>query len=748
MKMQGPDSRPIRRWILSLSALLPLVSASAARAQAIPYPATRRSAVVDTLHGVSVSDPYRWLEALASEETRDWIAGQNAFSDRVLSALPDRERIRRRLTELWNYPRVTPPRRLANGVLFYQKNSGLQKQFVVYARSSPSTPAKVILDPNALSPDGSTALAQFEPSPSGRHLAYALSEGGADWQDVRIRSVRTGKDLSETLHWVRFSGLSWTKDGKGFFYSRYPGRDDGDKLSAALSHQKVYYHRLETPQESDLLVFERPDLPNWFVQGVVTDDGRYLLLYMSEGADSRNRLYLADLGDPMAPAVRAGVVPVVTPVVERDDGEYSVIGNTASTLYVRTDFQAPRRKIVAIDLAHVARERWRTIIPEGAHAIDDVRMTKSHLVVTRLVDVKSELSLHTLDGKPSGKVLLPGIGTVAGVSASPDFSGFYYAFTSPLYPTTVFRYDVATRTSAPFEAPQLNFDLSAYQTSHIFAQSKDGTRIPMFVTHRKGLALDGNNPTLLYSYGGFAVNQLPYFSPAVVAWMEAGGVYASASLRGGGEYGEAWHQAGMKAKKQNVFDDFIAAAEHLIALKYTSPRRLTIQGGSNGGLLVGAVMTQRPELFAVALPAVGVLDMLRYHKFTGGAAWATEYGSADDAAAVPYLLAYSPLHNVKAGTCYPATLITTADHDDRVVPSHSFKFAAALQAAQGCDNPVLIRVERLGSHGYRPTDRLIAETADLWAFALARTKLPSAGSRDEKRDEKLDENGKENRNGH
>ena len=738
MKVPGPGSRPTRRWMLTLSAVLPLVSSSATSAQATTYPATRRSPVVDTLHGVSVADPYRWLEDLAAEETRSWIARQNAFSDSVLHALPDRDRIRRRLTELWNYPRVTPPARLANGVLFYQKNSGLQKQFVVYARSSPSTPAKVILDPNALSPDGSTALAQFEPSPSGRHLAYALSEGGADWQDVRIRTVRTGKDLPETLHWVRFSGLSWTKDGNGFFYSRYPGSDDGNKLSAALSNQKVYYHRLDTPQESDVLVFERPDLPNWFVQGIVTADGKYLLLYMSEGADARNRLYVADLGDPMAPDVRGGAVPVVRPVVESDDGEYSVIGNAGSTMYVRTDFQAPRRKIVAIDLAHVARDRWRTIVPEGPHAIDDVRMTKSHLVVTRLVDVTSEVSLHSFDGKSSGKVSLPGIGTVVGVSASRDFSGFYYAFTSPLYPTTVFRYDVASRTSVPFEAPHLNVDLSAFQTSRIFALSKDGTRVPIFVSHRKGLALDGNNPTLLYSYGGFAVNQQPYFSPAVVAWMEAGGVYASASLRGGGEYGEAWHQAGMKAKKQNVFDDFISAAQHLIALKYTSSRHLTMQGGSNGGLLVGAVMTQRPELFAVALPAVGVMDMLRYHKFTGGAAWATEYGSADDAAALPYLLAYSPLHNVKAGTCYPATLITTADHDDRVVPSHSFKFAAALQAAQGCANPILIRVERQGSHGYRPTDRLIAETADLWAFALARTKLPSV--------ERMKENGEAHRN--
>ncbi len=686
-------------------------------AQSLTYPHARQATTTDTLHGVQVADPYRWLEGLNSAETGEWIASQNRVTGRYLAGLPQRDAFKNRLTALWNYPRVTLPTRLSNGVLFYRRNSGLQKQFVVVARSSPGTPAKLILDPNVRSPDGSTALSAFEPSPDGRHVAYALSEGGADWQDVKIRRVRGGEDLEETLRWVRFSGLSWTRDGRGFFYSRFPAVTGDDKLSAALVHQTLYYHRLGTPQEQDVLVYARPDLPSWFISGAVSEDGRYLFVYMSRGADARNRLYVADLGNPKAPDVSAKP----RPLVEEDDGEFSVIGNQGSTIYLRTDLDAPRRRVVAVSLEHPERARWRTVIPQGPHTIDGVQLTKSHFVVSRLVDVRGELSLYTIEGKAAGTVSLPGIGSVAGVSASQDFSGFYYAFTSPLYPATVFRYDVATRRSTPFDPPALQFDPSLYETRQLFATSKDGTRVPFFVTHRKGLALDGANPTILYAYGGFAVTLVPTFSTAAVAWMEQGGVWVTASLRGGGEYGEAWHQAGMREHKQNVFDDYIAVAKHLVTDRYTSAAHLAIQGGSNGGLLVGAAMTQHPDLFAVALPAVGVLDMLRYHKFTGGAAWATEYGSADDAAALPWLLAYSPLHNVKSGTCYPATLITTADHDDRVVPSHSFKFAATLQAAQRCERPVLIRVETQGSHGYRPTDKLIEETADVLAFTLANT---------------------------
>ena len=605
------------------------------------------------------------------------------------------------------------PRRLPNGVLFYQRNSGLQRQDEIVARSSPQTPARLVLDPNALSPDGTSALAQYAPAPDGRHLAYGLAEGGADWEDIHVRDVKSGVDLPEVLQWVRFSALSWTRDGRGFFYSRYPARDAAHRLTAPLEHHKLYYHRLRTPQSQDVLVFERPDLPAWFVFGSTSVDGRYLFVYLSQGADARNRLYVASLGDPRAPNV--GATP--QPVVDTDDGEFTVIGNVGTRLFVRTDLGAPRRRVVAFDAARPARDAWRTVIPEGPAAIADVALTQTTLVVHRLIDVTSELSLHGLDGKRVGTVALPGPGTIAAISTTASASSFYYAFTSHLVPTTVFRYDARARASVPFEASPLAFDPSRFDTRRVFATSKDGTRVPLFVSARRGLPLDGNNPTLLYGYGGFAVNIPPTFSPASLGWMDMGGVYVTAALRGGNEYGDAWHRAGMLDRKQNVFDDFIAAAEYLISERWTSPARLVINGGSNGGLLVGAAMTQRPDLFAVAIPQVGVLDMLRYHKFTGGAAWATEYGSADDPAAFAWLYRYSPLQKIVPGTCYPATIITTADHDDRVVPSHSYKFAAALQQAQGCDRPVLLRVEARGSHGYRPTDKLIAEYADLWAFA-------------------------------
>ncbi|MCC6319660.1 MAG: S9 family peptidase [Gemmatimonadaceae bacterium] len=689
--------------------LVPLMS----HAQRVAYPPTRTVDVSDDFHGTRVADPYRWLEDLGSDSTRAWVAAQNAVTMRWLAAAPDRERIRARLTTLWNYPRVGVPVRLPNGVLFHQRNSGLQKQAEIVARSAPGTAARLVLDPNALSPDGTVAVSQYSPSPDGRHLAYALSEGGADWQDVKVRQVRTGTDLPDVLRWVRFSGLSWTRDGKGFFYSRYPARNEADKLSASLEHHALYYHRIGTPQAEDVLVFERRDLPTWFVVGATSDDGRYAFVYLSKGADARNRLYVIPLGNPMAPTI--GATPI--PLVDTDDGEFTVVGSLGSRLFLRTDLDAPRRRVVAVDLTAPARTSWRTVVPEGPAAIADVALTSSALVVHRLVDVTSELTLYTPAGKRLGEVTLPSAGTVAAVSASTEVSTFYYAFTSHLAPTTVFRYDARAKMSIAFDPPTLAFDPAAYETRRVFATSKDGTRVPLFVSSRRGLALDGANPTLLYAYGGFGVNLQPTFSPATLGWMDMGGVYVTAALRGGSEYGEAWHHAGMLDHKQNVFDDFIAAAEYLIAERITSPAKLVINGGSNGGLLVGAVMTQRPDLFAVAIPQVGVLDMLRYHRFTGGAAWATEYGSADDAEAFAWLYRYSPLHRVVPGTCYPATLITTADHDDRVVPSHSYKFAAALQAAQGCDRPVLIRVETQGSHGYRPTDRMIEEYADLWAFA-------------------------------
>jgi prolyl oligopeptidase len=468
-----------------------------------------------------------------------------------------------------------------------------------------------------------------------------------------------------------------------------------------------------TPQSQDRLIYERPDHPDWFVGGGVSEDGRYLFVFVNRGTENQNRVYVADLGDPKQPKVDAPI----RPLFDKGDASYSPIGNVGSTVYMLTDRDAPRSKVVAFDIA--APEQWRTVVPEQMSAIDQIAMYKGGIAVNYLEDVKAQVQLYGLDGKPLGELPLPGVGSLQGFSARADTPEIFYAFTSPLYPTTAFRYDPATKKSAPFEAPKLSFDASQYETRAVFATSKDGTRVPVFVTMKKGLALDGNNPAMLYGYGGFNISTTPSFRPDVLAWLEQGGIWATASMRGGSEYGEAWHKAGMFERKQNVFDDFIAAAEYLVNERYTSPSKLGIMGGSNGGLLVGAVEEQRPDLFAVALPAVGVMDMLRYHKFTGGGAWATEYGSADDSTAFQYLVKYSPVHNVKPGTCYPATLITTADHDDRVVPSHSFKFAAAMQAAQGCAKPVLIRVETQGSHGYRPTDKRIAELADEWAFTAA-----------------------------
>jgi prolyl oligopeptidase len=494
-----------------------------------------------------------------------------------------------------------------------------------------------------------------------------------------------------------------------------PEPPKGQVLEAALRGHAVYYHRVGAPQSADRLIYERKDLPAWVVGGSMTEDKRYLLVFISKGSDRNNRLYYADLGEPNQPNLTAAIKPVV----ETDDAEYSPIGNRGSVIYVRTDRGAPNRKVVAIDLQKPAPSAWKTVVPEGKEAIEDVALIGGRIVVHYLVDVQSRLALFGLDGRAKGEIALPAAGTVAGFSGREDMPEIFYSFSSPIYPTTVFRYDLETKQSAAFEAAKPPVDVSRYETQALFARSKSGTRVPFFLTARKGLPRNGANPTMIYGYGGFSVSTLPAYRPEIPAWLEMGGIWVTANMRGGAEYGEAWHKAGMLEKKQNVFDDFIAVAEHLVKEKYTSPARLGMMGGSNGGLLVGAVMEQRPDLFAVALPAVGVMDMLRYDKFTGGHFWATEYGSSGNAEQFKYLIKYSPLHNIKPGACYPAALVTTADHDDRVVPSHSYKFTAALQVAQGCDKPVLIRVETQGSHGYRPTDKRIAELADQWAFTAA-----------------------------
>jgi prolyl oligopeptidase len=705
-------ARALRTIAALLIAALPV--AVSVQSPKIQYPESRKGDVVEDYHGTKVADPYRWMEDLDSPDVAAWIAAQNKITNAYLQQIALRDRLKTRITQLWNYPKTSIPAKEA-GRYFYAKNSGLQKQSVIFLRTSLSAPPQLVIDPNEMFPDGATALAQWAVSPDGMLFAYGISEGGADWQTVRVRNIASRKDLSDDVKWMRFSGLSWTKDGKGFFYSRYPEPPKGKALEAALSGHALYYHRVGTPQSQDALIFDRKDNPTWFVGGGVTEDGRYLFVTTSKGSDNNNRLYVADLGDPLKPNVSA----TVKPVVERDDAEFSPFGNLKSTVYVRSDLDAPNRKVLAIDLDNPAPSAWTTVIPESKEALESVALIGGRFVVEYLADVQSRLALFDSKGQPDGTITLPAAGTVAGINGRQDSPEIFYGFTSPIYPTTVYQYDPATKRSTAFQPAQPPVDITRFETKQMFATSKDGTRVPFFMTARKGLQKNGSNPTMLYGYGGFSITTMPTYRTDVPAWLEMGGVWVTANMRGGAEYGEAWHKAGMLDKKQNVFDDFIAVAEYLVKENYTSPAKLAIMGGSNGGLLVGAVEEQRPDLFAVALPAVGVMDMLRYDKFTGGKAWATEYGSSSDPKQFQYLVKYSPLQNVKPGTCYPATLVTTADHDDRVVPSHSFKFAAAMQAAQACDKPILIRVETLGSHGFRPTDKRIAELADLWAFTAA-----------------------------
>jgi prolyl oligopeptidase len=702
--------------VIQNAAIVAAVACFAAQAQnhKLSYPQAQKVDVIDDYHGTKIADPYRWMEDLDAKEVTEWVGSQNKLTSGYLERLPLREHFRKRITELWNYPKTSLPFR-RGGRLFYSKNSGLQRQSPVYMRENLDSEPKLVIDPNALSPDGSVSLGQYAPSPDGHLIAYTLSEGGADWRTVHVREIDSGRDLPDTVEWMRFSRLSWTKDAKGFFYARYPEPPKGQVLEAALKGHAIYYHRVSTPQSDDRLIHERKDLPDWVVGGSVTEDKRYLLVFISKGSDKNNRLYYADLGDPNRPNLEAAIKPVV----ETDDAEYSPIGNRGSVIYLRTDGGAPNRKVIAIDLQNSAPAAWKTVVPERKEAIEGAALIGGRVVVQYLVDVQSRLALFGLDGQRQGEIALPAAGTVGGFGGREDMPEIFYMFSSPIYPTTVFRYDPELKQNTAFEAAKPPVDVGRYETKALFARSKDGTRIPFFLTARKGLPRNGANPTMLYGYGGFSISMMPSYRSDIPAWLELGGIWVTANMRGGAEFGEAWHKAGMLEKKQNVFDDFIAVAEHLVKEKYTSPAKLGITGASNGGLLVGAVMEQRPDLFAVALPAVGVMDMLRYDKFTGGHFWATEYGSSSNPEQFKHLIKYSPLHNIKTGACHPATLVTTADHDDRVVPSHSYKFTAALQVAQSCDKPVLIRVETQGSHGYRPTDKRIAELADQWTFAAA-----------------------------
>ena len=693
---------------LSLATFAP----AGAQPQKLAYPPATKGDIVDDVAGHKVADPYRWMEDLDSPAVKQWVDAENKVTFGYLGQLPQREAIRKRLTELWNYPRTEVPSREA-GQIWFRANTGLQRQSVLFRQASMTGQPVEVLDPNKLSPDGSVAVAMLSVSPDGHWLAYTTAQGGSDLQDIHVRDLTTGKDLGETIPRVKFTGISWTKDSKGFLYSRFKGTEKSADLQHANQFHQAWHHVVGSGTP-DRLIFERPDQPGEGVGADVSDDGRWLFLTASSGT-SGNRLWIADLGSPKKPDLAAK--PSV--VAADQDAFYNPLGVADGRLYLYTTDRAPNGRIVAAPVGDSARAHWVDIVPEGKNPISDSKLLKGRLAVVYLVDVQSKVELFGLDGTPQGEVALPEAGSVSGLRGKNEGTEFFFQFTSYLRPRTAYRYDLEAGKIEPFHPPKSPFDASQYETRALFYTSKDGTRVPLFVTMKKGIALDGSHPTILYGYGGFDVNIVPAYSPAVAGWLDLGGIWAVANLRGGGEYGENWHHAGWHEKKQNVFDDFIAAGEYLIHEGYTTSSRLAIEGGSNGGLLVGAVADERPDLCAVALPAVGVMDMLRYQRFTGGSFWVEEYGSADNPAQFDWVYAYSPLHNIKPGTCYPATLATTADHDDRVVPSHSFKYMATLQAAQGCDRPVLIRVETAGSHGYRPTDKLIAEVADEYAFALA-----------------------------
>lgn len=679
----------------------------------VVYPESRRGSVVDDYHGTPIADPYRWLEDSNSPETRAWIERQNELTFSYLEEIPARDRVKERLTELWDYQRYSVPFE-RGGRYFYRRNDGLQDQSVLYWQPSLDAEPRLLLDPNRLSADGTVSLATVSISEDGEYLAWGTSEGGSDWREFRVREVATGRDLADHLQLIKFSGAAWTHDHAGFFYSRYP-EPVGDEMLAANRNQKLYYHRIGTPQSEDVLVYERPDHPDWGFGAGVSDDGRYLVVSVSQGTDRRNRLYYLDLEEPQNPRLDGEMVRLL----DDFDAGYSYIHNDGPLFYLRTDLDAPRGRVIAIDTRDPARSGWQTVIPESDDVLESTSVIAGRFVAEYLHDAHSRVLTFSLSGEPMGEIELPAPGSAGGFRGDPDDTETFYAFTSFLYPSTIFRHDFQSGAATVFRAPEIDFDPSGYQTQQLFYTSADGTRVPMFVTHRRGLKLNGSNPTMLYGYGGFNISLTPSFSVSRLAWLEMGGVYAVPNLRGGGEYGEEWHQAGRLRNKQNVFDDFIAAAEYLISAGYTSPEWLAIAGGSNGGLLVGAAMTQRPALFGAALPAVGVMDMLRFHQFTIGWAWVSEYGSADDPEMFPVLYGYSPLHNLEPGVCYPPTLVTTADHDDRVVPGHSFKFAAALQAAQGCPEPALIRVETRAGHGAgKPTWMIVEEQADQLAFLL------------------------------
>ena len=685
-------------------------------AEDIQYVKTRRIDHVDDYHGTKVPDPYRWLEddVRKSKDVAEWVAAQNKTTFGYLKGLPGRDRMHKRLSQLWNYEKYGLPFKRGDDY-FYFKNNGLQNQSVLYMLDALDAEPQVFVDPNTWSKDGTVALSSTLFSDDGRYMAYSIAEAGSDWRTWKIKNVATREDLDEELEWIKFNTPSWTKDGRGFFYGRYPEPKEGAEFQSLNLNQKVYYHRLGTSQSEDVLVYHRPDHPEWGYNATVTEDGKFVIITVWKGTDDNYRILYKDLNEPYGMPVE---------LIDHFNDEYSIVGNDGSTLFFITNKNAPRRRLIGIDIRKPDEEHWREIIPQSENTLRSIDLVGNMFVASYLKDAKTQVKMFTPSGKFVREVEFPGIGSARGFGGRRADTETFYSFSSFSTPSSIYRYDLLTGKSELFRQANVKFSPDDFEVKQVFIASKDGTRIPMFIAHRKGIKLDGNNPTLLYGYGGFNIPLTPRFSISRLAWMEMGGVFAMPNLRGGGEYGAKWHKAGTKLQKQNVFDDFIAAAEWLIANKYTQSSRLAIQGGSNGGLLVGACMTQRPELYGACLPAVGVMDMLRFQKFTAGRFWVDDYGSSDNPDEFKALLAYSPYHNLKPGTKYPPTMVTTADTDDRVVPGHSFKFAAALQHAHAGKAPVLIRIESRAGHGAgKPTSKIIEEVTDAWSFLAKNLKM-------------------------
>jgi prolyl oligopeptidase len=700
----------LRRFAAVMLAALALVPFGVFAAS-IEYPKTRKVEQVDDYHGVKVADPYRWLEAdvRTSEDVAGWVAAENKITFDYLGGIPERERIRKELTTLWNYEKYSAPFK-RGGRYFFSKNNGLQNQSVFYTVDKWTDTPRVLLDPNTWSKDGTVALGELDISDDARYAAYSVAEAGSDWQVIRVADVATSQPLPDEIKWVKFSGISWTKDDKGFFYSRFPAVETGKAYQSLNRDQKIYYHRLGTPQSDDAVVWYDPAQPEWNHGAQVSEDGRYLIITTTQGTAAKNQVHVKDLHDPYA-------MPLT--IVDKIENDYTFAGNDGPLLYFRTDLHAAKGRLIAIDLRNPEVEKWREILPESDATLQGVGYLGHRFVADYLRDAHSEIRLFDTGGKLVRTVELDGIGTAGGFDGRSDDNETFYDFASFATPPSVYRYDLATGEKQLLFRSKVAMKPEDYVVKQVFYTSKDGTKVPMFISYRKGLKLNGENPTLLYGYGGFDVSLTPGFSASRLAWMNMGGVYAVPNLRGGGEYGEAWHEGGIKLHKQNVFDDFIAAAEYLTKNGYTKPAKLAVQGASNGGLLIGAVLTQRPDLFGATLPAVGVMDMLRFNRFTAGRYWVDDYGSSENPDEFKALYAYSPYHNIKPGTKYPATLITTADTDDRVVPGHSFKFAAAIQEAQAGPAPVLIRIEtRAGHGGGRPTAKIIEEATDQLAFLV------------------------------